>query len=150
VNTAKYLPDVRFVVIGKFIDNSIEYVKKNASTNVGFTGFVSENELIEWYQRAKVICQLSYYEAFGLAPAEGMACECIPVVTKERAGLPEFVGDCGFYVSYGDEKATAEAIKKALNAPDELGKKARERIKEMFPLEKREMELRKLINKVYK
>jgi len=90
-------------------------------------------------------CQLSYYEAFGLAPAEGMACECIPVVTKERTGMGEFVGDCGFYVPYGDEKATAKAIKKALNAPDELGKKARERIIKMFPLEKRERELLKVM-----
>jgi len=148
VNTAKYLPDTRFVVIGKFIDNSIEYLKKIAPTNVEFTGFVSENELIEWYQRAKIICQLSYYEAFGLAPAEGMSCECIPVVTKERAGLPEFVGDCGFYVPYGDEKATAEAIKEALEVPRELGKKARERIVKLFSHRMREERLIKTIEEL--
>jgi len=129
VNTARFLPSTRFVVIGRFIDTSIEHLKKNASKNVEFTGFVSDDELVRWYQRAKVICQLSYYEAFGLAPAEGMACECIPVVTKDKTGMPEFVDNTGFYVPYGDEKATAEAIKKALEAPEELGKKARERIK---------------------
>lgn len=146
VESAKFVPEARLVVIGRFIDNSIDYLRSIAPPNVEFTGFVSENELIKWYQKAKVICQLSYYEAFGLTPAEGMACGCIPVVTKERAGLPEFVGKAGFYTVYGDEKGIAEAIKKALNAPDEFRKKARERIKENFPLERREKELVQIIN----
>jgi glycosyltransferase involved in cell wall biosynthesis len=145
VKSAKFIPDARFVVVGKFMDDSIDYLKSIASPKVEFTDFVSDEDLIKWYQKAKVICQLSYYEAFGLSPAEGMACGCIPVVTKERTGLPEFVGDTGFYVPYGDEKATAEVIKKALNAPDEVGKKARERIKNMFLIEKREKGLLKVI-----
>ena len=113
-----------------------------ASPNVEFTDFVSDKDLIKWYQKAKVICQLSYYEAFGLAPAEGMACGCVPVVTKERVGLSELVGDTGFYVPYNDTKATADAIKKALLS-SEKGKMARERINEMFSIEKRE---KKLVN----
>jgi len=148
VNTARSLPSIRFVVVGRFIDTSIEHLKKNASKNVEFTGFVSDDELVRWYQRAKVICQLSYYEAFGLAPAEGMACECIPVVTKDKTGMPEFVDNTGFYVPYGDEKATAEAIKKALNAPEEMRKKARERIKRNFSLERREKELIKIVKRI--
>jgi len=148
VKSAKYLPKTHFVVIGKFTDDSIDYLKSIASSNVEFTGFVSDRDLIKWYQRAKVICQLSYYEAFGLTPAEGMACGCIPVVTRERAGLPEFVAGTGFYVPYGDEKATTEAIKKALNAPNETGKKARERIVRMFPIEKRGKELVRIMEKI--
>lgn len=145
VKSANYLPDIRFVVIGKYFKDSIGYLKSIAPQNVEFTGFVSQNELIKWYQKAKVICQLSYYEAFGLTPAEGMACKCIPVVTKERAGLPEFVQDAGFYVPYGDEKATAEMIKQALNAPNYLGEKARKMIKKNFTLDKRKEELIKII-----
>ncbi|GAG00940.1 unnamed protein product, partial [marine sediment metagenome] len=86
VESAKFVPEARFVAIGKIMDDSIDYLRSIAPSNVEFTGFVSENELIKWYQKAKVICQLSYYEAFGLTPAEGMACGCIPVVTKERSG----------------------------------------------------------------
>ncbi|MBU4256003.1 MAG: glycosyltransferase family 4 protein [Thermoplasmatales archaeon] len=140
VKSAKLIPEARFVVIGKFMDNSINHLKSIASPNVEFTDFVSDKDLIKWYQKAKVICQLSYYEAFGLAPAEGMACGCIPVVTKERVGLSEVVGDTGFYVPYNDTKATADAIKKALSS-SEKGKMARERINEMFSIEKREKEL---------
>ena len=145
VKTAKFIPEARFVVIGKIFDDSIDYLKSIAASNVEFTGYVSEDELIKWYQKAKVICQLSYYEAFGLTPAEAMACGCAPVVTKERAGLPEFVGNTGFFVPYGNEKATAEAIKKALKTSKETENKVRERIAKMFSLDNREKRLLEII-----
>ncbi len=145
VKSAQLVPEASFVVIGKFKDDSIGYLRSIAPSNVEFTGFVSDETLVRWYQRAKVICQLSYYEAFGLAPAEGMACGCIPIVTGERAGLPEVVGDTGFYVPYGDPKATAKAIIKALNAPDESREDVRGRIVKIFSLDRRGEELIKLI-----
>ena len=145
VKAAQYLPDVPFIVIGKFIDNSVNYLKQIASSNAKFVDFVSDEELLKWYQRAKVYVQASAHEGFGIAAAEAMLCGCIPVVT-DRFALPEVVGNTGFYVPYGDEKATAEAVKKALNS--NKGKEARERIKHMFPIEKREIELIEIINEV--
>lgn len=147
VESAKFLPEVKFVVIGKFIDESIDYLRSIASPNVEFTGKVVDEELIKWYQRAKVYVQASAHEGFGIAVAESMLCGCIPVVTP-RYALPEVVGNCGFYVPYGDVKATAEAIKKALDAPEEMRKKARERIKNLFPIEKREKKLVRLIGEI--
>lgn len=144
VKTAQYLPNTPFIVVGKFGDDSIAYLKSIATSNVEFTDFVPDEELLEYYQKAKVYCQLSHYESFGVAPAEAMLCKCIPVVTG-RFALPEIVGDTGFYVEYGDEKATAEAIKKALDAPDDLGERASQRIKEMFPMERREKEIVKIV-----
>ena len=146
VKSARYLPHVRFVIIGGWLDDSIEHLKSIAPQNVEFTGSVSDEELLEWYQKAKVYCQLSRYESFGMALAEAMACECVPVVTN-NAALPEVVGDTGFYVPYGDLKATAEAIKRALKS--DKGKEARERIKNMLSLEKREKELIKIIEKLF-
>ena len=137
MKSAKFLLEVKFVVIGKFIDRSIDYLRSIASPNVEFTGKVVDEELLEWYQRAKVYVQASAHEGFGMAVAESMLCGCIPVVTP-RYALPEVVGNCGFYVPYGDEKATTEAIKKALAAPEEMRKKARERIRNLFSIEKRE------------
>lgn len=74
-----------------------------------------------------------------------MLCECIPVGTK-YCGISTAIGDIGFYVPCDDEKATAEAVKKTLDTPEELGKKARDRIKRLFPLERRKKELVKIIN----
>ena len=147
VKAAKYLPNAKFVLIGEYVDDSIEYLKSLASPNVEFTGFVSDEELLRYYQKAKVYCQLSMYESFGIAPAEAILCGCIPVVTN-NAALPEVVGDTGFYVPYGDPEATAEAIKEALKY--DKGEEARERIKKMFSLEKREERLVEIIRGVIK
>ena len=96
--------------------------------------FADDQALLKSYQKAKVYCQLSYYESFGVALAEAMACECVPVIA-DRGALPEVIGDVGFYVPYGDPEATAEAIGKALKSGK--GAEARERIKTMFSLERR-------------
>jgi len=147
VRSAKYLPDVKFVLVGAFKDSSIDFLKSISTSNVEFVGYVSDEELIKYYQKAKVYCQLSYYESFGMAPAEAMLCECIPVVTK-RGALPEVVDDVGFYVDYGNEEETAKAIKRALEAPPEIGKRARERVMRLFSQEMRENEVVKIIKEL--
>ena len=145
VRSAKFIPEAHFVVIGKNTDDSIDHLNSIASPNTEFTGFVSDKELLKWYQKSKVYCQLSYYESFGMAPAEAMACGCVPVVT-DRGALPEVVGDTGFCVPYGNTEATVEAMKKALNS--NKGEDVRVRVKNMFPIEKREKELMKIIEEV--
>jgi glycosyltransferase involved in cell wall biosynthesis len=143
VKVAKLLPEVRFVLVGRHDDSSIDYLKMIATKNVEFAGPVSFNKLLELYRRAGVYVQISYHESFGVALAEAMACECVPVVT-DRAALPEVVGECGIYVHYGDINATAVAIKKAFEQK-ELGRCARKRIVNMFSLGKREEKLVKLL-----
>jgi glycosyltransferase involved in cell wall biosynthesis len=145
VKCAEFLKDARFVLIGSIADDSIDSLKKTSPSNVEFTGYISEGELLKWYQRAKVYCQLSYEEGFGVALVEAMACECIPVVSSKAKVLRETVRDNGFYVPYGDVKATVEAIQKALSAPSEMGTKARENVINAFSIKKREKELLALI-----
>ena len=145
VMAAEYLPEVKFVVAGPQVDGSINHLKSIAPPNVEFPGFISGGELPRWYSRAKVYCQLSRYEGLPNALCEAMLCECVPIGT-EYCGIPVAIGDTGFYVPYGDVEATAEAIKKALKS--NKGKEARERIKRMFPLERREGELVAEINEL--
>jgi len=145
IKAAEYLPEIKFVVVGPHLDNSIERLKSVAGCNVEFTGFVSDEELVRYYQRAKVYCQLSRYEGLPNALCEAMLCGCVPVGTR-YCGIPTAIGDTGFYVPYGDPKATAETIKEALKL--NKGKEARERIKKMFPIERREKELIEIINNI--
>ena len=145
VISAKFLPHIEFVLIGKHLDDSIRHLKSIAASNVKFTSFISDEDLLRYYQRAKVYVQVSAHEGFGLSLAEAMLCECIPVVT-ERGAIPEVAGDTGFFVPYGDPEATAEAVKEALNS--NKGKEARKRIKNMFPIEKRDKELKEVINNI--
>jgi glycosyltransferase involved in cell wall biosynthesis len=140
VKSARYLEDVEFVLVGQFMDDSINYLRSIASNNVRFTGRLPASELIRHYQEAKVYVQVSAHEAFGLSLTEAMACECVPVVT-DRGAIPEVVGDTGVYVPYGDPAATARAIEQALTS--ETGGSARQRIEEMFTVDKREEALLK-------
>jgi len=137
-----YLPNVPFILVGDFSDDSKKWLKKMGGPNVEFKGYLNYEALLQYYQRAKVYCQLSAHESFGLALAEAMSCGCVPVVTRKYA-LPEVVGNTGFYVPYNDPEATAEAIKKALKS--DKGIKARERIEKYFSLKAREKGLIKEI-----
>ena len=150
LSAAKFFPDVSFVLIGKHADDSINYLRAKAPPNVTFTGFVKTEKLVEWYQRAKVYCQLSYHESemSGGAVGEAMACGCIPVVSSRISSIREAVGDCGFYVPYGDVRATVKAVRKALNASQSLGEKSRKRMLTMFPMEERKQALHHIMHEV--
>lgn len=144
VESATFLPDIKFMVIG-LQGEGLERLRNIAPFNVEFIDPLPSDELIPYYQKAKVYCQLSMRESFGNSIAEAMLCECIPIGTK-RGGIPTVIGDAGFYVPYGDAKATVEVIKKALKS--DKGKDARERIKNKFPVEKREKELKEIIDRL--
>lgn len=146
IKSAKFLPDVQFMLIGTHEDDSTNYLKTIASPNIKFVNFLPFEELLTYFRKAKVYVQVSAQESFGSALAEAMLCECVPVVT-DRGAIPEVVGDTGFYVSYGNAEQTAQKIKEALKS--DKGKAARERIKTLFPLEKREEKLVKTINELF-
>lgn len=145
VLSAQFLLDIKFLIIGVH-GEALKKLKEIAPQNVEFIGPISQQELIPFYQKAKVYCQLSMREGLPNALCEAMLCECVPVGADVQ-GIQTAIGDTGFYVTYGDTKATADAIKKALRSE---GKEARERIKTMFPIERRERELIETINELLK
>ncbi|MCL4552683.1 MAG: glycosyltransferase family 4 protein, partial [Candidatus Marsarchaeota archaeon] len=132
--------NIQFYMIGEWQGKAVEKLQAEATPNVHFLGKLEDRELLDWYQRAKVYVQASLHEAFGCSMAEAMLCECIPVVSR-RAALPEVVGDCGYYPSQLEPQELASRICDALQAPPEMGKKARARISGYFPLERRRHEL---------
>jgi glycosyltransferase involved in cell wall biosynthesis len=140
VESASHLPHTQFTLVGKWEDDSIQCLKSIATSNVRFLNHVDMSQLVEIYRKAKVYVQASHHEAFGCSLAEAMLCECIPVVNRVAA-LPEVVGDCGLYIKDLTPSHLASTIRFALSDNSDLGKKARERIKNLFPLEKREKSL---------
>jgi len=146
ISVAREFPDIPFIVIGKIKDD-LKNVTQEASANVSFTGYVSDEDLLVFYKEAKVYAQFSFHEAFGCSVAEAMLFQCIPVVTEIRS-LPEIVGDTGFYVPYWDQDVAVKAIDKALNAPEKLGVKAGDRIAKNFSMEIREEKLKVLIEEI--
>jgi glycosyltransferase involved in cell wall biosynthesis len=73
---------------------------------------VPHDKLMKEFRKAKVYCQLSRTESFGVALLEAMACGCVPVVS-DRDALPEVIGICGIMVPYGDTHATRAGILEA-------------------------------------
>jgi glycosyltransferase involved in cell wall biosynthesis len=64
---------------------------------VRFAGFVADDHLPELYRGALLFVYPSLYEGFGLPVLEAMACGT-PVVTSNRASLPEVAGDATLLV----------------------------------------------------
>ncbi len=139
-----HFPYHKFAIIGQTEKSSLR-ILKDINPNIISTGYLKDCNLLRWLQQARVYCQLSAHEGFGVALAESMACGCIPVVTNKGA-LPEVVGNVGFYTPYCNTWETVEAIEKALKQSD--GRKSRERIVNKFPLEKRANELAFLLESV--
>ncbi len=142
---AAHLTAVPIAVIGAWRDNSIDYLRSIAPPNVGFTGWLDDDARDDHLARAKVYVQAARHEGFGLAVAEAMLHECVPVVTRAGA-LPEVVGDAGIYVNSPAPEDVAEGIRRALDDESGLGQRARQRIVREFPLSRRRERLYALID----
>ncbi len=137
VQAAAHLPRARFVLVGRWYDDSIRRLQQVATPNVTFTGFVSDQELADWYARASVYVQASLHEGFGLSVAEAMTAGCIPVVSRAGA-LPEVVGEVGEYLDSLHPAQVAQAVQRTLSmATPTRRRRCRERILDCFPMERR-------------
>lgn len=150
VESARFLPDVPFVVAGKWVDAGAEKLKRMASPNVTFTGLLSDEELSATFDRAGIYVQASRHEAFGVAVAEAMLHGCIPVLSRSGA-LPEVGGDCAVYLAESTPEVLATTINQALSiaiAEPERAEACRQRIRENFSLDLRRQKLCDLLNRL--
>ncbi|MEX0993820.1 MAG: glycosyltransferase [Solirubrobacterales bacterium] len=136
VEAATRLPDVHFVVAGKWEDDAADELRALAGSNVELTGWLSQQRLEDLYREASVYVQASLHEGFGLSVAEAMLAGCVPVTTRAGA-LPEVVGDIGVAVADADPGELAAAIERALAGDDDEPERARRHVLESFPLEAR-------------
>ncbi len=143
LKAAPYAPDVEFHLVGAIAPEAEDAVGLLLRSNVRLLGLKPHHEIIPLLQKAAVYVQPSLHEGFGMAVAEAMLCECVPVVTAHGA-LPEVVGNTGIVVANQDPEGLAAAIRGALRAPEEGGK-ARRRILRNFPLSRRKDELARLL-----
>jgi glycosyltransferase involved in cell wall biosynthesis len=125
----------------------LDQVRKQAPARLMLTGYLPDASLSDLLNAAKVYAQLSYMEGFGCAVAEAMMAACVPVVTRQGA-LPEVVGECGYYVDYGNQDQAHQAVLAALNDPH-LGSRARERVVDCFPLARRREQIAGILQDAY-
>ncbi len=77
-------------------------------------GYLSDDHLAVIYAGAKLFVYPSLYEGFGIPPLEAMACGT-PVVSSDRASLPEVVGDAGILVDAEDIESLSRALESVLD-----------------------------------
>jgi glycosyltransferase involved in cell wall biosynthesis len=86
--------------------------------NTTFLGFVPDEELNSWYNRARCVVVPSVFEGFGLTVIEAIAAGT-RVVATDTDGIRCILksGEYGTLVPYGDTVALAEAFLRELGSP---------------------------------
>ena len=136
VQAARLAPELRFVLVGEWLDGAIGLLRDLGGPNVEYTGHVSDEELATWYRRSSVYVQASRHEGFGMSLAEAMLAGCIPVTTTAGA-LPEVVGGIGVQIDRADPEQIADAVREALALHAGERARARQRILDRFPVSAR-------------
>lgn len=107
------------VLVGPYGWGSRELVKRIESLaplGIKSFGHVSRERLVQLFQAATLFVYPSFYEGFGLPPAEALACG-IPTIVSNVSSLPEVVGDAGLHVEPTDPGELMAAIRRLLDTP---------------------------------
>jgi len=131
--------NVKFVIAGK--GPQMDYLcgkaaSLNISSNVHFTGYISDEDLNRLYKCADIAVFPSLYEPFGIVALEGMIAK-IPVVVSDTGGLGEIIehGKDGMMSYTGNPNSLADSILELLLNPEkakEITKKAFEKVENIY------------------
>jgi len=96
---------------------------KSVFPDILFTGAITVEELVHFYQRAKLNILPSgtdgdYFEGFGLVHMEAIACGTLTVGTYESGNVEVIKPGNGFLVHYGDEMKLVSIIEKIISTSD--------------------------------
>ena len=145
VRTAAYLDTcepVRVLVVGddNGQDREVDRLRELADTlevgqRIDFVGRVAQEELPVYYSAADVCVVPSFYESFGLAALESMACGT-PVVASRVGGLSTVVqhGSTGYLKSWRCPEAFANSLEMLISSKSlqhSMGLAARRRAEAM-------------------
>ena len=138
----KEIPNIKLVVGGKGV--LVDYYKKMVVSmelvgNVEFTGFISDDDIVDYYNQANVFVlpsTSSLQEGFGIVALEALACQT-PVITTDIVGVAEDLDavNGGLIVPPKDNVKLAEAIiiiLKDKELQEEMGKRGRKLVMEKY------------------
>ncbi|MCD6177039.1 MAG: glycosyltransferase family 4 protein [Candidatus Cloacimonetes bacterium] len=144
VKVSLQFPEYEFKIIGNY-DEEIKEKLLIINPRIKLTGKLEHGKLLDLMKEAKIYCQLSQRESFGLSVLEAMNLGCIPIVTKVGA-LPELVENKDYHCVYGDIVSTITAIQKAIKT--ERKEEIIKHVKEKYTLKQREEKLIELIKQI--
>lgn len=109
----------KLVIIGLPSPNNIGYYeqcRREATDNISFISRVSEEELYEIYNSAKVHVLPSFFETTGLSTLEAAVMGCNIVIT-DKGDTVEYFGDKAYYCDPDSPESIRTAIEAAIEAP---------------------------------
>ena len=140
---ARRYPKIGMVIIGDGrekgkLKNLV--AKYNLQKNVIFEGW--QNDLISYYKTANVFLSASFYEGYGLAIVEALACGC-PVVSSNAGIAGEIIseGENGFVCPVNDKNCFIRRIQEIMKVPslkEKLGINSKILISEKLTMTKEE------------
>lgn len=108
IDVARLLPSYKFRIVGG-AKEVLEKYTGEIPGNLKIIGRINHQELVNYYKKAKIYCQFSRSESFGVAIVEAMSFGCVPVVTNV-GGMPEVTVNTGT-ISNRNIQEIAEKIK---------------------------------------
>lgn len=128
-------PKMNLVLVGKmdyFYERVKSYAKKSkCADKIIFPGYVPDKDLGALYRQAEAYLFTSLYEGFGLPPLEAMTENC-PVISSNKACMPEILAEAAVYIDPLDVEKSSEAIIQTISSEsikENLRNKGRELVK---------------------
>lgn len=120
LNLIKALNNTRYklLIIGDHAPGQSAYYRecrKIAASNIQFIDYTPQEELVQFYQRAKVHILPSWFETCGLSSLEAGAMGCNIVIT-DKGYTREYYGDHAFYCDPSSPASIYQAVDRAARA----------------------------------
>jgi len=124
--------DIKVVVVGASGKQSVfsdqRPITQGQTDRLIVAGRLSEDELAWCYEKAAVLVFPSLYEGFGLPIIEAQSRDC-PVVSSNRASLPEVAGNASLYFDPTRESELLAAVAQVLES-EKVAERLKQRGKE--------------------
>ncbi len=117
---ATHFSDLTLKIVGASGWNPHEVMKnfpENLKNRIKFCGRIDDPTLAGLYQNAQALLFPSIYEGFGMPVLEALALGC-PVISSNRASLPEVTGDAALLCDPEKPQEWISAIEKLLSTPE--------------------------------
>jgi len=149
-------PDLILMIVGASMDG--RYEKKLQASRSGrffMTGFVPVKELPRYLMLSDVVIipQRVTADTVGQIPSKIFDAMSMarPIISTRVSNIPEILADCGIIVNPEASDELSSAIKQVIENPEkasQMGRKARERCKELYSLKTIREKLKRLVGEL--
>lgn len=108
--------EYKLVVVGQKNKtfSKVGFDNSDIGDNVIFTGYLTDEELIDLYNRAELFIYASLFEGFGIPPLEAQACGCACIISNSTS-LPEVYKNSVEYFDPNSIDSIKVNLKEVLN-----------------------------------